>query len=80
MYADEMITSFCSMQLGRPVKWTATRSEGFQATIHGRDHVEHVEMAATREGKITAIRTVIYAGMGAYLSTPARVSLPFFTV
>ena len=69
MYADEMITSFCSMQLGRPVKWTATRSEGFQATIHGRDHVEHVEMAATREGKITAIRTVIYAGMGAYLST-----------
>jgi len=71
MYADEMITSFCSMQLGRPVKWTATRSEGFQATIHGRDHVEHVEMAATREGKITAIRTVIYAGMGAYLSTAA---------
>jgi len=69
MYADEMITSFCSMQLGRSVKWTATRSEGFQATIHGRDHVEHVEMAATREGKITAIRTVIYAGMGAYLST-----------
>ncbi len=69
MYADEMITSFCSMQLNRPVKWTATRSEGFLATIHGRDHIEHVEMAATREGKITAIRTVVYAGMGAYLST-----------
>jgi len=69
MYADEMITSFCSMQLNRPVKWTATRSEGFLVTIHGRDHIEHVEMAATREGKITAIRTVVYAGMGAYLST-----------
>jgi len=69
MYADEMITSFCSMQLNRPVKWTATRSEGFLATIHGRDHVEHVELAATREGKITGIRSVVYAGMGAYLST-----------
>jgi len=69
MYADEMIASFCSMQLGLPVKWTATRSEGFLSTIHGRDHVEYVEMAATREGKITAIRTKIYAGMGAYLST-----------
>ncbi|MDA0264632.1 MAG: molybdopterin-dependent oxidoreductase [Chloroflexi bacterium] len=69
MYADEMVVSFCSMKLGRPVKWTATRSEEFQATIHGRDHVEHVEMAATREGKITAVRTVVYAGMGAYLST-----------
>jgi len=69
VYADEMITSFCSMQLGRPVKWTATRSEGYQSTIHGRDHIEHVEMAATREGKITGVRSVIYAGMGAYLST-----------
>jgi carbon-monoxide dehydrogenase large subunit len=69
MYADEMITSFCSMRLNRPVKWTATRSEGFLATIHGRDHVEHVELAATREGKITGIRSVVYAGMGAYLST-----------
>ena len=39
------------------------------SSIHGRDHVEHVEMAATREGKITGIRTVVYAGMGAYLST-----------
>jgi carbon-monoxide dehydrogenase large subunit len=69
VYADEMITSFCSMQLGRPVKWTATRSEGFQSTTHGRDHIEHVEMAATREGKITGVRSVVYAGMGAYLST-----------
>jgi carbon-monoxide dehydrogenase large subunit len=69
VYPDEMITAFCSMQLGRPVKWTATRSEGFQATIHGRDHIEYVEMAATREGKITGVRSVIYAGMGAYLST-----------
>jgi carbon-monoxide dehydrogenase large subunit len=57
------------MKLSRPVKWTETRSENFQATLHGRDHVEHVEMAATREGKITGIRSVVYASMGAYLST-----------
>ena len=69
VYADEMITSFCSMQLGRPVKWTATRSEGYQSTTHGRDHIQYVEMAATRDGKITGVRSVVYAGMGAYLST-----------
>ena len=69
MYPDEMIISFCSMRLDRPVKWTATRSEGYLATIHGRDHIQHVELAATREGKITGIRSVVYAGMGAYLST-----------
>jgi carbon-monoxide dehydrogenase large subunit len=71
IYADEMITAFCAMKLGRPVKWTATRSEGYLATTHGRDHIEHVEMAATREGKITGVRSVVYAGMGAYLSTAA---------
>ena len=69
MYPWEMIAVFCSMQLGRPVKWTETRSENFQATTHGRDHIEHVEMAATRDGKITGLRSVVYAGMGAYLST-----------
>ena len=70
-YADEAITSFCSMQLDRPVKWTATRSEGYQAAIHGRDHVQEVELAANRDGKITGLRAKVWAGMGAYLSTAA---------
>ena len=69
LYADEMIAVFCAMKLGRPVKWTETRSENFQATLHGRDHVEYVELAATREGKIVGLRSVVYAAMGAYLST-----------
>jgi carbon-monoxide dehydrogenase large subunit len=69
VYPWEMITAFCSMKLGRPVKWTETRSENFLATTHGRDHVQHVEMAATRGGRITGVRSVVYAGMGAYLST-----------
>ena len=42
VYPWEMIASFCAMQLGRPVKWTETRSENFIATTHGRDHVEYV--------------------------------------
>ncbi len=70
-YADEAITVFCAMKLGKPVKWTETRSENYQATIHGRDHIEDVELAATGDGKITGIRGRVYAGMGAYLSTAA---------
>ena len=69
VYPWEMITAFCSMKLGRPVKWTETRSENYVASTHGRDHVQHVELAATRDGKITGVRAVVYAGMGAYLST-----------
>ena len=71
VYPGEMITAFCAMKLGRPVKWTETRSESYQATLHGRDHIQHVELAATREGKITGLRATVYAGMGAYLSLAA---------
>ena len=68
-YADEAIAIFCSMQLDVPVKWTESRSENYQITTQGRDHIEEVEMAATSDGKITGLRTTVYAGLGAYLST-----------
>lgn len=71
IYPGFIISAFCSMKLGRPVKWTETRSENFVATTHGRDHVEHVELAAARDGKITGIRSVVYAAMGGYLSLAA---------
>ena len=70
-YPADFITVFCSKTLGRPVKWVETRSENYQATTHGRDHVQDVELAATREGKITGLRCTVHAGMGAYLSTAA---------
>jgi carbon-monoxide dehydrogenase large subunit len=70
-YPGEFIAIFCSMKLGRPVKWTETRRENYQATTHGRDHVQEVELAATRDGKILGLRCTVWAGMGAYLSTAA---------
>ena len=71
VYPGELVTVFCSKTIGRPVKWTETRSEGYVATTHGRDHVQEVEMAGTKDGKITGIRCTVHAGMGAYLSTAA---------
>ena len=70
-YPADFVTVFCSMRLGRPVKWIETRSENYQATTHGRDHVQDVELAATKDGKITGLRCAVHAGMGAYLSTAA---------
>ncbi|HEV8357218.1 MAG TPA: molybdopterin cofactor-binding domain-containing protein [Gemmatimonadales bacterium] len=69
VYADEVLACFAAMALGRPVKWTEDRSENYQATIHGRDHVQYVELCGTKEGKITGLRTRVYAGLGAYAST-----------
>ena len=42
-------------KLGRPVKWTESRSEGYQATIHGRDQIQDIEIAATRDGTILGL-------------------------
>ncbi|MGH7527372.1 MAG: xanthine dehydrogenase family protein molybdopterin-binding subunit, partial [Gemmatimonadales bacterium] len=70
-YPDEALVSFAAMDLGRPVKWTEDRSENYKVTIHGRDHVEYVELCGTRDGKITGLRTRVYAGLGAYASTAA---------
>jgi carbon-monoxide dehydrogenase large subunit len=69
LYADEIVAIFCSMKLGRPVKWTETRSENYQITTHGRDHIQEVELCGTRDGKITGIRGKVWANLGAYLST-----------
>jgi carbon-monoxide dehydrogenase large subunit len=70
-YADEALVCFASMSLGRPVKWTEDRSENYKVTIHGRDHVEYVAMCGTKDGKITGLRTRVYAGLGGYASTAA---------
>jgi aerobic carbon-monoxide dehydrogenase large subunit len=67
----DFITAFCSMRLGRPVKWIETRSENYQSTTHGRDHVQDVELAATKDGRILGLRCTVWAGMGGYLSTAA---------
>ena len=41
------------------------------ATIHGRDQVTDVELAAKRDGTMTGLRVKAYSNMGAYLSTAA---------
>jgi carbon-monoxide dehydrogenase large subunit len=67
----DFVTAFCAMKLGRPVKWIETRSENYQSTTHGRDHVQDVELAATKDGRVLGLRCQVWAGMGAYLSTAA---------
>lgn len=69
VYPDEALACWAAMKLDRPVKWTETRSENYQVTIHGRDHVEYVELAANNDGKVVGIRGTVYAALGAYHST-----------
>ncbi|HWQ17266.1 MAG TPA: glyceraldehyde dehydrogenase subunit alpha [Sulfolobales archaeon] len=71
VYPLEAIVGRMAIDLGRPVKYVETRRENFMGTIHGRDHVEDVEVAVDSEGHVHGIRVRTLANMGAYLSTAA---------
>jgi len=68
IYAEETVCLWASRKVGRPVKWTAERSESFLVDAHGRDHVTHAELALDASGKITAMRVHTIANLGAYPS------------
>jgi carbon-monoxide dehydrogenase large subunit len=66
VYAEEALMGFVSMKLGKPVKWIESRRENFLCTIHGRGHVDYYEVAAKKDGTITAIKLLIIQDLGAY--------------
>jgi carbon-monoxide dehydrogenase large subunit len=67
VYAEEALALALARRLDRPVKWIETRSEGYLATIHGRDVVQEMELAADADGRVTAVRAKLVAAMGGYL-------------
>ena len=69
LYAEETALVWASKHVGRPIKWTADRSEAFLTDAHGRDHVTKVELAMDAKGMFLALRVKTIANMGAYLST-----------
>ena len=69
LYAEETALVWASKRVGRPIKWTAERSESFLSDAHGRDHVTTAELALDKDGKFLALRVHTTANLGAYLST-----------
>jgi carbon-monoxide dehydrogenase large subunit len=69
LYAEEVIAPIIAKNLKSPVKWVESRSEGYLATTHGRDHITDIEIAGNKDGTITGLDVRTLANMGAYLST-----------
>ena len=69
LYAEEVIVPIIARKLNRPLKWVESRSEGYLATTHGRDHLTDIEICGNKDGTITGLDVTTYANMGAYLST-----------
>ena len=67
VYAEELLCVALAKRMNVPVRWTETRSEGCQATIHGRGQIQDIELAADENGRLTAVRVRLIGDMGAYL-------------
>ncbi len=67
-HPEQPLVAWAAQKIGRPVRWTSDRSEGFMSDIQGRDHVTHAEMAMDRDGRFLGLRVTTYANPGAYLS------------
>jgi carbon-monoxide dehydrogenase large subunit len=67
VYGEEVVSVLVARRLGKPVKWTETRSESFLTMHHGRGQIQDIEIAATREGRLLGLKVDLIADMGAYL-------------
>jgi carbon-monoxide dehydrogenase large subunit len=65
-YPEDIAVAFAALQVGRPVKWVADRSEEFLSSAHGRDIEAKAELALDADGKILALRIRTLANVGAY--------------
>ena len=64
---EEVIALLVARRLGKPVKYTESRSESMLAAHHGRDQIQKLTLAARRDGTVTGLKVELLADMGAYL-------------
>ena len=69
VYNEVALVLFASRVVGRPVKWTATRSESFLADANGRDNVSEASLALARDGTFLGMKVKNTVAIGAYLQT-----------
>jgi aerobic carbon-monoxide dehydrogenase large subunit len=65
--AEEVLAVLVSRRVGKPVKWSESRTEGNLTVHHGRDQWQQIKIAADRDGRIRGLSVDLLADMGAYL-------------
>jgi aerobic carbon-monoxide dehydrogenase large subunit len=67
VYPEHVLIPWAARRVGRPVKWIATRSEGFLSDHQARDHQADAALALSADGRFLALRVSSVANVGAYL-------------
>lgn len=66
VYPEYLVIAALSRRLGRPLRWSESRSESMLALTHGRGQIQYVELGAKRDGTLVGLRADVIADMGAY--------------
>ena len=75
LYPEEILLPHLARLLDRPVRWIADRTEDFMASIHAREHVHTLELAARRDGTILGLKARVIVDNGAYSTWPWTASM-----
>ncbi len=67
-YPEDFIVPACAKMLGRPVKYTETRTEAMQNAYAGRGQIFDVEVAAKKDGTLLGMRLTQLLDAGAYMA------------
>jgi len=65
-YPEDLLIPVAAIATRRPVKWIETRREHMSGSAHARGQVHDIEIAATRDGAMLAVRDRIWVDLGAY--------------
>ncbi|HTZ35794.1 MAG TPA: molybdopterin cofactor-binding domain-containing protein, partial [Stellaceae bacterium] len=73
VYNEVVLATLAARLIGRPVKWTSTRSEAFLSDAQARDHVTEAELALDKDGLFLGFRVAVTAAVGAYAQANSNV-------
>ncbi|MEP9382646.1 xanthine dehydrogenase family protein molybdopterin-binding subunit [Nocardioides sp. KR10-350] len=65
---EEMLAFAVARRIGKPVKYTETRSESLMAAHHGRDQIQKLTLSADKDGRVTGLKVELSANLGAYVA------------
>ena len=66
IYPEYLVAAKAALELGRPVKWTESRSEDMVSLVQGRGHTLTAKMGFDGDGRITGLNLHVLADSGAY--------------
>jgi carbon-monoxide dehydrogenase large subunit len=68
-YPEETVLVWAARRLGRPIRWTSSRSEAFMSDTQARDHLTRARLGVDDDGRFVGLQVETFANVGAYIST-----------